>query len=112
MIKSSKCPHPQWFILFVSFSNLVDASPNREISRGLNSTAVMPLYRKGGCSVPVSSPDCSDSHELETLMSPGRQELGQQPAEEPEAKGLMASANPGEGEDASASEPKVNTCEG
>ncbi|XP_017279135.1 immunoglobulin superfamily DCC subclass member 4 [Kryptolebias marmoratus] len=82
-------------------------SKSWEMSRGLNSTAVTPLYRKGGCPVPASIPDCSDSHELETLMSPGRQESGQQPAEDPEAQSLMASTNPGEGEDASAPEPKV-----
>lgn len=43
-------------------------------------------------------------------MSPG--ESGQQPAEDPEVQGLMASANPEEGEDDSAPEPKVRTCKG
>ncbi|XP_041836222.1 immunoglobulin superfamily DCC subclass member 4 isoform X2 [Melanotaenia boesemani] len=82
-------------------------SKSREVSGGLNSTAVTPQFRRDGCSVPVSTPDCSDSHELETLMPPGSQESGQLPAEAPEEQSLMASANPGEGEDAPAPEPKA-----
>ncbi|KAG7482590.1 immunoglobulin superfamily DCC subclass member 4-like [Solea senegalensis] len=79
----------------------------REISGGFESTAVTPQYRRGGCSIPSNLPECSDSHELETLMPPGSQESGQLLAEAPEEQSLMASANPGEGEDAFAPETKV-----
>lgn len=79
-------------------------APNREISGGLDSTAVTPQYKRGGCPIPSNMPECSDSYELETLMPPGSQESGQPPAEAPEEQSLMASANPGEGEDV---EPKV-----
>uniref|UniRef100_A0A3B4ZKX6 Immunoglobulin superfamily DCC subclass member 4-like n=1 Tax=Stegastes partitus TaxID=144197 RepID=A0A3B4ZKX6_9TELE len=78
-----------------------------EISRGLDSTAMTPQYRRGGCPVPTTVPECSDSHELETLMPLGSQESGQPPAEAPEEQSLMASANPREGEDAPAPEPKA-----
>ncbi len=43
-------------------------------------------------------------------MPPGCQESGQPLEEAPEEQSLMASANPGEGEDAPAPEPKVKTC--
>ncbi|XP_022056145.2 immunoglobulin superfamily DCC subclass member 4 isoform X2 [Acanthochromis polyacanthus] len=68
-------------------------SKSRDISRGLDSTAVMPQYRRGGCPVPSTIPECSDSHELETLMPPGNQESGQPPAEGPEEQSLMAAWN-------------------
>lgn len=45
-------------------------------------------------------------------MPPGSQESGQPLEEAPEEQSLMASANPGEGEDAPAPEPKVKTCKG
>ncbi|XP_069546589.1 immunoglobulin superfamily DCC subclass member 4 [Brachyistius frenatus] len=82
-------------------------SKSREISGGLDSTAVTPQYRRGGCSVPSTVPECSDSHELETLMPSCSQESGQLPADTPEEQSLMASANPGEGEEALAPEPKA-----
>ncbi|KAM9765062.1 immunoglobulin superfamily DCC subclass member 4 isoform 2-T2 [Menidia menidia] len=82
-------------------------SKSREISGSLNSAAATPQYRRDGCSVPVSVPDCNDSYELETLMPSGIQESGQLPAEPPEEQSLMPSANPGDGEDASAPEPKA-----
>ena len=85
---------------------------NREISGGLNSTAMTPQYRRDGCPDPVIVPDCSDSYELEMLMPSGSQESGQLPAEAPEEQSLMASAKLGEGEDAPAPEPKVKTCKG
>ncbi|KAK2853586.1 hypothetical protein Q5P01_006247 [Channa striata] len=80
---------------------------SRDISGGLDSTAATPQYRRGGCPIPSSVPECTDSHELETLMPPGNQESCQQLEEAPEEQSLMASANPGEGEDASAHEPKA-----
>ncbi|XP_023267718.1 immunoglobulin superfamily DCC subclass member 4-like isoform X1 [Seriola lalandi dorsalis] len=82
-------------------------SKSREISGGLDSTAVTPQYRRGGCPIPSNLPECNDSHELETLMPPGSQESGQPLAEAPEEQSLMASANPGEGEDGPAPEPKA-----
>lgn len=85
------------------------SAPHREISGGLDSTTVTPQYRRGGCPVPSNMPECSDSHELETLMPPGSHEAGQLLTEDPEEQSLMASANPGEGEDAPAAEPKVGT---
>lgn len=91
---------------------LISAS-HREISGGLDSTAVTLQYRRGGCpTVPSNLPECSDSYELETLMPSGSQESGQPPEEAPEEQSLMASANPVEGEDAPAPEPKVRTCKG
>ncbi|XP_034042642.1 immunoglobulin superfamily DCC subclass member 4 [Thalassophryne amazonica] len=82
-------------------------SKNRELSGSLDSTAVTPQYRRGGCPVSPSMPECNNSHELETLMPPPSQESGQPVAEVPEEQSLMASANLGEGEDASAPELKA-----
>ncbi|XP_075933719.1 immunoglobulin superfamily DCC subclass member 4 [Anarhichas minor] len=79
----------------------------REVSGGLDSTAVTPQYRRGGCPVSSNVPECSDSHELETLMPPGVRESGQLPEEAPEEQSLMASSNPGKGEDAPAPDPKA-----
>ena len=62
--------------------------------------------------MPSNLPECSDSHELETLMPPGSQESGLPLAEAPEEQSLMASANPVEGEDAPAPEPKVKPARG
>ncbi|XP_076612465.1 immunoglobulin superfamily DCC subclass member 4 [Chaetodon auriga] len=80
---------------------------SREVSGGLDSTAVTPKYRRGGSPVPSDVPECSDSHELETLMPPGSQESGQPLEEASEEQSLMESANPVEGEDAPAPEPKA-----
>ncbi|KAM9860850.1 immunoglobulin superfamily DCC subclass member 4 [Aulostomus maculatus] len=80
---------------------------SRGVSGGLDSTAVTPQYRRGGYPTPPHVPECSDSHELETLMPTGSQESGQQLAEAPEEQSLMASVNPGEGEHAPAPEPKA-----
>ncbi|AWP01859.1 putative immunoglobulin superfamily DCC subclass member 4-like [Scophthalmus maximus] len=66
---------------------------SREISGGLDSTAVNPQYRRGGCPIPSDLPECGDSHELETLMPPGSQESGQPLAESPEEQSLMAAWN-------------------
>ncbi|MEQ2242147.1 hypothetical protein ILYODFUR_032859, partial [Ilyodon furcidens] len=78
-----------------------------ELSGVLNSTAVTPQCRKGSCLALAKVPECSDSHELETLMPPGTQELDQQPTKDQEEQSLMASSNPGAGEDATAPEPKI-----
>ncbi|XP_068456990.1 immunoglobulin superfamily DCC subclass member 4 isoform X1 [Clinocottus analis] len=80
---------------------------SREVSGGLDSAAVTPQYRRGGCPVSSTVPECSDSHELETLMPSGIQESGQLPEEAPEEQSLMASANPGKGEDDPAPDPKA-----
>ncbi|XP_076011854.1 immunoglobulin superfamily DCC subclass member 4 isoform X2 [Genypterus blacodes] len=82
-------------------------SKAREISRELDSTAVAAQYRRGGCPAPSAVPECSDSHELETLMPPGSQEPSEPLAEAPEEQSLMASVNSGEGEDIPAAEPKA-----
>ncbi|XP_029986812.1 immunoglobulin superfamily DCC subclass member 4 [Sphaeramia orbicularis] len=82
-------------------------SKARDVSGGLDSTAVTPHFRRGGCPIPSNVPECSYTHELETLMPSGSQESGQPLAEVPEEQSLMASANPGEGEDAPAPETKA-----
>lgn len=96
----------------ISFSSPPITVANREISGGLDPAAVIPQYRRGGCPGPSNLPECSNSHELETLMPSGSQESAQLPSEAPEEQSLMASANPGEGEDAPAPESKVKTCMG
>uniref|UniRef100_A0A669EEL5 Immunoglobulin superfamily DCC subclass member 4 n=1 Tax=Oreochromis niloticus TaxID=8128 RepID=A0A669EEL5_ORENI len=83
-------------------------SKSRELSGALDSTAVIPQYKRGGCPIPSNIPECSNSYELETLMPAVSQESGQPPAEAPEEQSLMASANPLNGEGhAPAPEPKV-----
>lgn len=89
---------------------MVISAPNREVSGGLDSTAVTPQYRRGGSPVPSSVPECSDSHELETLMPPGSHESGHLLEEASEEQSLMASANQKEEEDTPTPEPKVKTC--
>ncbi|XP_038145772.1 immunoglobulin superfamily DCC subclass member 4 isoform X1 [Cyprinodon tularosa] len=68
-------------------------SKSRELSGGLNSTAVTPQCRKVGCPAPAKVPECSDSHELETLMPLGTQELGQQRTNDSEEQSLMIAWN-------------------
>ncbi|XP_047437251.1 immunoglobulin superfamily DCC subclass member 4 isoform X2 [Mugil cephalus] len=68
-------------------------SKSREISGGLDPKAATPQYRRGGCPGPSSVPECSNCHELETLMPPGSQESAQLPAEAPEEQSLMAAWN-------------------
>ncbi|KAM9410495.1 immunoglobulin superfamily DCC subclass member 4 [Pholidichthys leucotaenia] len=82
-------------------------SKSRELSGGLDSTAVTPQYKRGGYAVSSSMPEYSDCHELETLMPSGSQESTQLPKEAPEEQSLMASANPGEGEATPVPEPKA-----
>nr|XP_046232193.1 immunoglobulin superfamily DCC subclass member 4 isoform X2 [Scatophagus argus] len=79
---------------------------SREVSGGLNSTAVTLQYRRGGSPVPSHVPECSDSHELETLMPQDSQESGQPLEEGLEEQSLMPSDNPGERVDAPAPEHK------
>ncbi|KAM7423795.1 hypothetical protein PAMA_000248 [Pampus argenteus] len=78
-----------------------------EVSGGLETTAVTPQFRRGGCPVPLNVPECSDSHELETLMPPGSQESGLPLTATPEEQSLLASANPEEGEDGLTPETKA-----
>ncbi|XP_051234454.1 immunoglobulin superfamily DCC subclass member 4 isoform X5 [Dicentrarchus labrax] len=61
---------------------------SREVSGGLD-TAVTPQYRRGSSPVPSNVPECSDSHELETLMPPASQESGQPLEEASEEQSLM-----------------------
>ncbi|XP_040057530.2 immunoglobulin superfamily DCC subclass member 4 isoform X1 [Gasterosteus aculeatus] len=65
----------------------------REASRGLDSTAATPQYRRGGCTASSNVPECSDGHELETLMPRGIPESGPLPEEAPEEQSLMAAWN-------------------
>ncbi|XP_061557654.1 immunoglobulin superfamily DCC subclass member 4 [Phycodurus eques] len=53
-------------------------------SGGLDSTAATTQYRRGGYPSPAHVPECSDCHELETLMPSTGQESGQLCAEAPE----------------------------
>ncbi|XP_056269641.1 immunoglobulin superfamily DCC subclass member 4 isoform X2 [Pseudoliparis swirei] len=68
---------------------------SREVSGGLDSTAVTPQFRRGGCPVAADVPECSDIHELETLMPPGgSRESGRLPEETPEEQSLMDTEDP------------------
>lgn len=87
-----------------SFRNI----KSRELSGGLDSTAVTPQFRRGaGCHLPSNVPECSYSHELETLMPPSSQECGHPLAEAPEEQSLMSSTHSGGGEDSPSSENKT-----
>ncbi|XP_029000673.1 immunoglobulin superfamily DCC subclass member 4 isoform X2 [Betta splendens] len=83
------------------------SSKAREASGGLDPTAAALQHRRGGCPVPSAVHECSDSHELETLMPPGGQRCAQPLAEAPEEQSLMASVNPPEGEEPPAPEAKA-----
>uniref|UniRef100_A0A8K9WWH5 Immunoglobulin superfamily DCC subclass member 4 n=1 Tax=Oncorhynchus mykiss TaxID=8022 RepID=A0A8K9WWH5_ONCMY len=89
----------------VSFRN----GKAREVSGGLDSTALPPQYRRGGRSVPTMAPECSDCHELETLMPLGSLDHDHgraQPLTEPtEEHSLMG--NVGVGDDALGAELKA-----
>ncbi|XP_029577553.1 immunoglobulin superfamily DCC subclass member 4 isoform X1 [Salmo trutta] len=89
----------------VSFRN----GKAREVSGGLDSTALPPQYRRGGRSVPTMVPECSDCHELETLMPLGsldHEHDRAQPLTEPtEEHSLMG--NVGVGDDALGAELKA-----
>ncbi|XP_054626764.1 immunoglobulin superfamily DCC subclass member 4 isoform X1 [Dunckerocampus dactyliophorus] len=79
----------------------------RGASGSLDSTAATPQYKRGGYPSAANVPECSDSHELETLMPSAGQECGQPSARAPEERTLMASANAGDGVDAPTPEPKA-----
>ncbi|XP_045545050.1 immunoglobulin superfamily DCC subclass member 4 isoform X2 [Salmo salar] len=87
----------------VSFRN----GKAREVSGGLDSTALPPQYHHGGRSVPTMVPECSDCHELETLMPLGSLDHDRaQPLTEPtEEHSLMG--NVGVGDDALGTELKA-----
>ncbi|XP_031666147.1 immunoglobulin superfamily DCC subclass member 4 [Oncorhynchus kisutch] len=89
----------------VSFRN----GKAREVSGGLDSTALPPQYRRGGRSVPTMVPECSDCHELETLMPLGSLDhdhgRAQPPTEPTEEHSLMG--NVGVGDDALGAELKA-----
>ncbi|CAL1604246.1 unnamed protein product [Knipowitschia caucasica] len=81
-----------------SFRNI----KSRELSAGLDSTAATPQPRRGaGCHLPSNVPECSYSHELETLMPSGSQECGHPLAEAPEEQRLMSTTHSGGGGDSS-----------
>nr|XP_057945147.1 immunoglobulin superfamily DCC subclass member 4 isoform X2 [Doryrhamphus excisus] len=79
----------------------------RGVSGSLDSTAATPHYKRGGYPSAADVPECSDSHELETLMPSAGQECNQSSAGPPEEQSLMASANTGDGGDAPTPEPKA-----
>ncbi|KAL1007177.1 hypothetical protein UPYG_G00083050 [Umbra pygmaea] len=54
----------------VSFRN----TKAREVSGGMDSTAMPLQYRRGGRPTPTKVPECSDCHELEALMPQGSQD--------------------------------------
>ncbi|XP_071236867.1 immunoglobulin superfamily DCC subclass member 4-like [Salvelinus alpinus] len=87
----------------VSFRN----GKAREVSGGLDSTALPPQYHHGCRSVPTMVPECSDCHELETLMPLGSLDHDRtQPLTEPtEEHSLMG--NVGIGDDALGAELKA-----
>ncbi|KAI1889536.1 hypothetical protein AGOR_G00163880 [Albula goreensis] len=60
----------------------------REVSGGLDSSAIPPQYRRGR-PAPAPMPECRDCHELETLMSPGAQDGGPTLAEITEEHSLI-----------------------
>uniref|UniRef100_A0A8K9XAH1 Immunoglobulin superfamily, DCC subclass, member 4 n=1 Tax=Oncorhynchus mykiss TaxID=8022 RepID=A0A8K9XAH1_ONCMY len=91
----------------VSFRN----GKAREVSEGLDSTALPPQYHHGCRSVPTMVPECSDCHELETLMPLGSLDHEHdcaQPLTEPtEEHSLMG--NVGIGDDALGAELMVSS---
>ncbi|XP_030622789.1 immunoglobulin superfamily DCC subclass member 4 [Chanos chanos] len=72
----------------VSFRN----GKAREVSGGLDSSSLAPQNRRGPRPVPTAVPECKDCHELETLMPPGAQDVGQATAEPTEEQSLMGNA--------------------
>lgn len=83
----------------------------RDVTGGLDSSSLSPQYRKGSRPVPAASaaaavPDCSDCHELETLMPSSAQEPSRPLTEPSEEHSLMG--NVGAADDGLA-EPKVST---
>ncbi|CAL8243402.1 unnamed protein product [Lota lota] len=80
----------------------------REVSGGLDSTSASPRCRRLGRPPPATEPECTDSHELETLMPPSGQQGAGGPLDgAPEEQGLMAGLDPGGAGGHPMSEPKV-----
>ena len=92
----------------LSFSRLTPPPPpppHREVSGGLGSTAASPRCRRAP---PTTEPECTDSHELETLMPlSGQQGAGGTLEGAPEEQGLMAGLDPGGAGGHPTSEAKV-----
>lgn len=109
--KSTRAPVCMFGFPSFQFFSLSFTATNREISGGLDSTAVTPQYRRGGCPTSSNEPECSDSHELETLMPSGSQETVRQPGEAPEEQSLMVSVNLRERGGAPAPEPVAKSLE-
>lgn len=55
----------------------------------LDSSSLSPQYRRGTRPVPATTPDCSDCHELETLMPPSVQDHTRPLTETSEEQSLM-----------------------
>ncbi|XP_016093048.1 immunoglobulin superfamily DCC subclass member 4-like [Sinocyclocheilus grahami] len=70
----------------VSFRN----GKTRDVSGGLDSSSLSPQYRKGARPVPTTVPDCSDCHELETLMPSSAQDPNKPLTDLTEEQSLMA----------------------
>nr|XP_002662886.2 immunoglobulin superfamily DCC subclass member 4 [Danio rerio] len=83
----------------ISFRN----GKTRDVTGGLDSSSLSPQYRKGNRPVPAASaaaavPDCSDCHELETLMPSSAQEPSRpltEPSEEHSLMGNVGAADDG-----------------
>ncbi|XP_051756905.1 immunoglobulin superfamily DCC subclass member 4 isoform X2 [Ctenopharyngodon idella] len=73
------------FCMCVSFRN----GKTRDVSGGLDSSSLSPQYRKGARPVPAAAPDCSDCHELETLMPSSAQDPNRTLTEPSEEQSLM-----------------------
>lgn len=68
----------------------------RDVSGVLDSGSLSPHYRRGTRgSVPAATPDCSDCHELETLMPPSAQDPTRSVTEPSEEQRLMGEAGDG-----------------
>ncbi|XP_062845876.1 immunoglobulin superfamily DCC subclass member 4 isoform X2 [Trichomycterus rosablanca] len=78
---------------------------SREVSGGLEATVLNPQYRRNAHPVSVDVPECSDSHELETLMPPGAQDPVLTHKELNEQQNLMVSVG---GVNDAPAEPKTN----
>ncbi|XP_061734008.1 immunoglobulin superfamily DCC subclass member 4 [Nerophis ophidion] len=91
------------FCMCFSFRN----TKTRGLSGTLDSTTATPQYKRGGYPSAAHVPECSDSHELETLMPSAGQECSQPSAGAPEEQSLMASANSEDGGEGLAPETKA-----
>ncbi|XP_052006458.1 immunoglobulin superfamily DCC subclass member 4 isoform X1 [Xyrauchen texanus] len=69
----------------VSFHN----GKTRDVSGGLESSSLSPQYRRGTRPMPAAAPECSDCHELETLMPPSAQDTTRPITEPSEEQSLM-----------------------